>query len=270
MERIIVSSIVVILISFSLSFLVNSILKTNVKEVIANLDKDHIIVHLPNAYKWIGLACAIFFAALLISSQYFFADTRSTFTDLVSSILALLGMWLFYYACVWRIEIYKSRDYFVIRNSLWVTKKVSYSDITHYRRDTNNLKLYAKTRTYTIDRKSTNIEFLMIEFSKHKISRLSTYTKDHFNGYIEDPTTLFFELWLVAGIMFCISAYLLHWGLTYERVDDDDRVLLIAFSMLILVYSITMPLITMYVVKRTEKYPRLARLLVKPDRFSRK
>ena len=169
MERIIVTSIVIILTSVSLSFLISSIWKTNVNEVISNLGKDHIIVHLPNAYKWVGLASTSFFAILFISSQYLYTETRSIFTDVGFLFFVFLGFFLSYSAYVWRIDVYKSRDYFVIRNSFWVTKKAYYSEVTHYTRYINNLRIYSKKKTLRIDKKATNIEFLLAEFSKHKI-----------------------------------------------------------------------------------------------------
>jgi hypothetical protein len=123
---------------------------THVNEVISNLGKDHIIVHLPKVYMWVGLACATFFAILLVSSQYFFTETRSTFTDLGFSMFTLLGLLIFVPAFVWRIDVYKSRDYFLIRNSFWITKKVEYSDITGFSRNDINLSIITKKRKIKI------------------------------------------------------------------------------------------------------------------------
>ncbi|CRK84727.1 hypothetical protein [Neobacillus massiliamazoniensis] len=92
--------------------------------------------------------------------------------------------------------------------------------------------------------------------------------KDYFNGNIKNPKELFIELWFFALILFCIAIFFLLTALFYDNCEFSARVLLIIFSVLTFVFSIGYPIITIHVVKNREKYPRLAMLLVKPNRFN--
>ena len=92
--------------------------------------------------------------------------------------------------------------------------------------------------------------------------------KDYFDRNIKKPKELFIELCFFAVILFCCAVFLLLTALFYDNCDFSARVLLIIFSVLTSIFSIGYPIITIHVVKNREKYPRLAKLLVKPNRFT--
>jgi len=91
--------------------------------------------------------------------------------------------------------------------------------------------------------------------------------KDYFNGKIKNPKELFIGLWAYAVILFCMAIFFLMIALFYDNTDYSARILLIVFSIVSFVVSIGYPIITIHVVKNKEKYPRLAKLLVRPDQF---
>lgn len=92
--------------------------------------------------------------------------------------------------------------------------------------------------------------------------------KDYFNGNIKNPKELFIELWFATLLFFCLAIFFLLIALFYDNCDFDARVSLIIFSVLMFVFSIGYLPITIHVVKNRKKYPRVAKLLVKPDRFT--
>lgn len=91
---------------------------------------------------------------------------------------------------------------------------------------------------------------------------------DKFNGNIKDPVRLYKELWAVSAIMYCLSFYSLYLVLTYDKVENDARLFMIGMSVFNFIVFAAYPFVTIYVVKRTSRYPRLARLLVRPERFT--
>lgn len=92
--------------------------------------------------------------------------------------------------------------------------------------------------------------------------------KDYFNGNIKRPKELLIELWLFAILLCCSAIFFLITALFYDNSDFNTRVMLIIFSIIWFVFSIGYPIATIYVVKNRKKYPRLAKLLVKTDRFT--
>ena len=94
--------------------------------------------------------------------------------------------------------------------------------------------------------------------------------KDYFDGNIKAPQELFLGLCFLAIVLFSCSIVFILVALFYDRCEDSARVLLILLSVLTFVTSIGYPVITIHVVKNREEYPCLAKLLVKPDRFTDK
>lgn len=46
--------------------LFNWVMKANLKELKANLKKDHVIVHLPLVFRWVGLAGVVLFSLFIL------------------------------------------------------------------------------------------------------------------------------------------------------------------------------------------------------------
>jgi hypothetical protein len=59
------------LIALTLSFSSQASYKENEDEFIQNLEKEHIVVHYPRFFRWVGITCAVFFSCFIILMTIF-------------------------------------------------------------------------------------------------------------------------------------------------------------------------------------------------------
>lgn len=164
---------IILLLTYSIiglvvSTLYTSIYKTNVKEVLINLKNEHVTIHLPKLYKWVGLVGSIFFATFLLFPN----DTAVLWVVIGFWIFILLGLYIFVSSLIWKINIFKERDYFLYTNSFGIKYEIHYSNILFYKDGYNTLRIKTNKKMCFIDNKATNIEFLFAMLKKHKVKEV--------------------------------------------------------------------------------------------------
>lgn len=145
--------------------------------IIANHKSEHIIVRLPKLYRWVGVVEMLMFAGLII---YGVASHNDTFVSWVAAIFCsaiFMGAILIWAQCIWRADIYRSEDYFLYVSSFGIKHKIKYSEIDYYIVGVNYVKLKMPHKTYWIDNKALNVDFLTLMLHEHKVKKIPTKQK---------------------------------------------------------------------------------------------
>lgn len=90
--------------------------------------------------------------------------------------------------------------------------------------------------------------------------------KDLFNGYIAEGHIGDAILTIVLFTAICIgSGTLSLWGgLFYEKVKPDDRIVFCMFGIIVYLIGLYFSIGSIYFIRRSDKYPRLAKSFFKP------
>lgn len=117
---------------------ISRMMRENEKEEITNLHKERIVVRPPKMMGWVAVIGILFFTFLL------FFGTRSLLNDTAPSVvfsiililfiflLDLLGACLLWTTLIWQIEVFRSEDFFILRDYWGRKHKIHYSDCTSY------------------------------------------------------------------------------------------------------------------------------------------
>lgn len=167
----IVRIIIPVLISICLAFIINSIKHNNINSLIDNLTSEHIVVKLPSAYLWVGCIDVVVMLFFLICS--FFSEYRGLFVGIVFSLLAILGFVIIFATLVWKIDVFRNKDYFIYRSVFLKTHKIQYSDCIWYKFGTHDFILKTSRTIIRIDSNSINFEFLLAMLEQHNIEEHS-------------------------------------------------------------------------------------------------
>lgn len=158
-----------VLISLVLGLISSAIQKQNDKELVRNQKEEHVVLRLPKVCLWVGLLCVAFFAALLLWAILSSNETAPLWV--IFCLFILVGMVLVYEALVWKIEIFRHEDYFLIR-TVYKVHTVRYRDCIGYRFATNELVLKTRKKKYRIDLMATNFDFFLSMLTQYNVPEI--------------------------------------------------------------------------------------------------
>ncbi len=151
--------------------------KQNDKKAIINLEKEHIIIRTPNAFLWIGIIGTLIFSIFILFT--IFPNNISSpigkniwWVLLIFCSFDLLGIYIIFNTLVWKIEIFKTKDYFLYK-PLFKTYKIKYKDCLWFTIKDNGV-LVIKTNTKNVNANTffTNYEFLLAMLVKHGVKEI--------------------------------------------------------------------------------------------------
>ena len=161
--------IIAALISIAVSLLFLYIDKNNQKQIIKNIGKDHITVRLPNAYLWLGCLDVLLFAYFTLMMVLFPNDTAATWVFILFSFFITIGVFIIMAALIWKIDVFKSKDYFLYRTIFFRNYTIYYSDCICYEFKGKGICLKTSFKTFQIDGNATNFEFILAMLVKNKV-----------------------------------------------------------------------------------------------------
>lgn len=168
----IIRAIIPALIPIILGFFLSHMDRSNRKETIKNITREHIVIRLPKAYLWIGCLDISFFITCLFLMTWFPNDTTTAWVWMVFLLFVLIGAAIVFKTQIWKIDIFRSENYFLYRGWLFRTYRILFSDCVKYRFGANTLILETKERTFHIDTHATNFEFLLAILVQHKVMQI--------------------------------------------------------------------------------------------------
>lgn len=170
--QILIRIIIPAFIPMLLGFLLSHIDKSNSKEIMKSLTEEHIVIRLPKAYLWVGCLVTSFFVTCIFLMSWFPNETVTTWVWILFVLFAFAGIAIVLETQIWKIDIFRSENYFLCRTFPCKTYRTLYSDCVSYRFGANTLVLKTKERTFHIDIHTTNFEFLLAMLTLHKIMEI--------------------------------------------------------------------------------------------------
>ena len=172
MSRVLTIMITYALIALTLSFLLRQVIKENEDEFIQNLGKEHIVVHYPRFYRWVGITCAVFFSCFIILMTIFPNGSAEPWVYFIFGMFVLLGLYLILESYVWKIYIYKKDAYYDFVSSFGRKYQIYYADIMNYKTGNNFIRIKTKQKVFYIDTKAINLEYLPQMLKKNHVKEV--------------------------------------------------------------------------------------------------
>ena len=147
------------------------IMKSNDKELRKNLDKEHIVVHLPKIYRWIGIIISLFFMSLLIIIVVGKNKTLNLSDVAIFIGGTVMGISIIIPTIVWKIHIFKNDNYIIYITFFGRKHTILYSDMTYYKIGEDTIYLKVKNKTFFIDSFATNVEIFLNMLRKNKVKQ---------------------------------------------------------------------------------------------------
>ena len=123
------SSISIPIIIMMLFFLIQEL---NSKELQKNLTEEHIVIRLSKVYLWIGILDIAVFSTFCFIMFFFPNDTTTWWVWMIFIFFILLGFCLVCSTLIFKIDIYRNKDYFLYRNIFLKTRKIYYCECINY------------------------------------------------------------------------------------------------------------------------------------------
>ena len=138
-----------------------------------NAKKEHVVIHLPKAFFWIGFIEFAFFICFMVFGTTFpnVFKNINIWYYLIFSCFSLLGLLLVLATKVWKIDVYENEDYFIYRSFLGNRYTVYYNDCLNYIDGNNAFILNTKLKKFYIDSFSENLELLIYQLNIHHVKK---------------------------------------------------------------------------------------------------
>lgn len=154
--------------------------KENNKELVKNVNNEHIIIKSPKVYRWVGFLDIIFFALCLCCMGFFPNKSVNIWTISGFSIFLLLGCAIVFQTVSWRIDVFKGKNYFNYRTFFFRKYVISFEDCIDYKihpkASTLELKVLCaknKTKKFYIDTHAINFDSFLETLRCHKVKNVS-------------------------------------------------------------------------------------------------
>ena len=151
--------------------------KHNDKEIIKNLTENHVVIKTPTAFLWIGIFGSLFCSICLLIMIFFPNGTETWWVFIIFGSFDLLGLYIIFNTLIWKIEIFKDKEYFLYK-PLFKTYKINYNDCLYFTKKDNGV-LVIKTNTKTVNANAffTNNEFLPAMLIEHGVKEIKETKK---------------------------------------------------------------------------------------------
>lgn len=148
-------------------------MKETEKEEISNQGKERVIVHPPKAFCWVAIIDMLVFTAMMMIMILFPNGTEAPFVFLAFSLFVLLGAYLLYISLIWRVEVFKNEDFFILRDYLGRRHKIYYSDCTSYQYRYHQQEIIVRNhvKNFTVGYFLANSEVLIAALNQHHVKR---------------------------------------------------------------------------------------------------
>lgn len=177
----IIKFITPVVIAIAVGAMVSKINKDNGKEILNNLQKNDIKIHLPKMYVWVGYICMIVFTAFILIAKLTKNDTMTIGIELFFILLIFVGFIIVAHTKIWKIQIYRDKDYFLYKTLFRKTCEIKYADCISYKYVTNGVIIQTNTKVKKIgiDQYATNFEFIICMLDKYNVKEITAKKRKH-------------------------------------------------------------------------------------------
>ncbi len=155
------------------------VMREQIKEESSRPNEEKIVIKPPKVICWVAIIEMLIFTAILIIITLFpngtesipFTGTDSPFVYLFFSFFVLLGAYLLYAALVWRVEVFKNEDFFILRDFWGRRHKIHYSDCICYQYQYRGQEIIIRNtiKNFTVSDLLINCEVLLSALQQHNV-----------------------------------------------------------------------------------------------------
>ncbi len=133
-------------------------------------ENNQVIVTLPKIYILIGSIDILFFCICIFLSIYKSNGTATLWVWIIFGVFILLGVTIIWVTLIWKIHIFRNKNYFIYRTVFGKTMKVQYNECKEYTLKENTLVLKTNKKRLYIDMfaKNSDIFLLMLRHNNVK------------------------------------------------------------------------------------------------------
>lgn len=142
------------------------------KELLKTWHQEHVVLRFPSIFFWIGFLDVLFFSACLFIMFFFPNGTEAWWVWTEFILFILLGLALVLKTLIFKIDVYKNKDYFVYRSVFVKTRKIYYCECISYQCTQYDLIVKTGKKKITIDIHTINVEVLMGMLGKNKVRQI--------------------------------------------------------------------------------------------------
>lgn len=146
----------------------------NYKEVVKNLEEEHVVIRLPRACFWVGYVDACLFSVTILFMSLYPNETVAAWEYVVFAFFVCMGIVMIVAERTWKVDVFLNEDYFLYKNYLRRARKIAYADCVSYEFKPNFIILRTKEKTYHIEPMATNIEYLITMLAQHNVPEIVT------------------------------------------------------------------------------------------------
>lgn len=160
------------LIAISIFLIRIYMMNKSTKELLKTWQQEHVVLRFPSIFFWIGFLDVFFFSACLFIMFFFPNGTEAWWVWTEFILFILVGFYLMSYVLLFKIDVYRSKDYFVYRNLFSRTRKIYYHECVSYQCTEHDLIVKTGKKKITIDIHTINVEVLMGMLGKNKVRQI--------------------------------------------------------------------------------------------------
>ena len=139
------------------------------KEEKSNYEKQNVVIRAPKIFIWVAIVDILFFGGIIFLMTFFPNGTESLSAYVVFSAFLLLGVWMFYYLLIWKVEVTKGEDFFLLRDGFGRKSRIYYADCISIDERKQGYIVRTKTKKIEMGYYIVNYEFLIAELQKHHV-----------------------------------------------------------------------------------------------------
>lgn len=121
---------------------------------------------------WVSFLDVLVFSTFLFIMFFFPNGTEAWWVWILFIIFVLLGLALVLKTLIFKMDVYKNKDYFVYRSVFVKTRKIYYCECISYQCTQYDLIVKTGKKKITIDIHTVNVEFLMGMLGKNKVKQI--------------------------------------------------------------------------------------------------
>ncbi len=157
------------------------VMRENEKEGASSSHTERIIIKPPKVMCLVAAIEMLICTVVLIIITLFpngtesipFTDADSPMVFLIFSLFDLFGVCFLYATLIWRIEVFKNEDFFILRDYWGQRHEIHYSDCTSYQYRHHGQEIIVRNRikNFTISYLLVNCEFLIAAMQRYNVKR---------------------------------------------------------------------------------------------------
>lgn len=150
------------------SFLIDN---ENNKKIISNAQKEHVVIKAPKAFPFLFVIAI----PLCIYCTIMAYQQNDVFSILFFGLLVLFCIVFLLYFLIWKIDFYKSKDYFVYHTIFRKAQKIYYSDCEKFiwSRQGDSFKIKTKSgKSFYVSMYANNYKDLRVKMLQSKVKEI--------------------------------------------------------------------------------------------------